>query len=685
LSTSPAEERIRQSEERLKKAQAIAHVGNWEIDLRTRTVWASDEAFRIYGVERVSEEIPLDVVQAAVRPEYRPALDRALRRLLDNEGVYDEEFEITQWSTGNVVYLHSKAEVVRTPDGIPVKVIGVVQDITARKRAELALTARTEQLDAVRNVSAEITRELDLTRLLALIVKRAMALVRAERCTIRFWNERAQVLDGTVTCGLPLADAGPLRLDEGVIGVAAGRREGLIVNDYPSFASAILEPESPAPPCAVMGAPLLYRDRLVGVIAASHHTPGRTFAEADLSTLQLFADQAAIALENARLFAELNASYASLREAQDELVRAEKLRALGQMAAGIAHDLNNVLAAILGQVELLKLQRPAPEVREGLDTLETAATDGAHVVRRLQDFARQRATSPLGPMDLRQAVQDALAITRPRWQDEVQRRGATISIHVALDGLPHILGHAPEVREALINVILNAVDAMAEGGKLTFAGAATPSGVTLGVTDTGIGMSEAVRQKIFEPFFTTKGLHGTGLGLSVVYGILERHGGRVEVESSPGQGTTITLHFQAATETVPASEEATPLRPIPQRLLLIDDEPLVRTTTGNLLRVAGHTVLEAESGAAGLALLAEHPVDCVLTDLGMPAMTGWEVAQAVKAEHPMVPVILLTGWGEQAAGETGRAEVSRVLGKPIRLEELLRTIAALTSDPATEG
>ena len=219
-----------------------------------------------------------------------------------------------------------------------------------------------------------------------------------------------------------------------MVGVVAQRREGLLVDDYPGSPYAL--PYVADPPTAVVAKPLLYRDRLLGVLLVNNRRTQQRFTAHDQELLRLFADHAAIAIENARLFAELSASYASLQAAQDELVRTEKLRALGQMSAGIAHDLNNVLASILGQVELLKLRGQTPEVQEGLDTLETAATDGAQVVRRLQDFARQRATSPLGPMDLRQAVQDALAITRPRWQDEVEQRGRTILVQEALDGLP---------------------------------------------------------------------------------------------------------------------------------------------------------------------------------------------------------------------------------------------------------
>jgi CheY-like chemotaxis protein len=331
----------------------------------------------------------------------------------------------------------------------------------------------------------------------------------------------------------------------------------------------------------------------------------------------------------------------------------------------------------------------SPEVQEALQVLYTAASDGAQVVRRLQEFGRQQPTAPLLPCDLAPIVQEALELTRPRWQDEAQRHGRHIRICSALEGLPRILGRPAELREALTNLILNAVDAMPGGGTLALTGhldpappaPTEPGGVCLTVTDSGTGMSEEVRRHIFDPFYTTKGIRGTGLGLAVVYGILERHGGHIDVASEPGRGTTFTLRFQAAPAAPHPAPATGPSRVLaPRRLLLIDDEAPVRTTLASLLRAVGHSVAEVESGPAALACLAAQPVDLVITDLGMPEMTGWELARRVKAAHRRLPVILLTGWGHQVTGAgAGREWVDRVLAKPVRLEELQEAIAGLTS------
>jgi PAS domain S-box-containing protein len=560
------------------------------------------------------------------------------------------------------------------------------RELAERKSTEEALAVRTRQLDAIRVVGVEITQELDLERVLTLIAQQAVALVGADSDSFWLWDAASQAL-------LPKAWHGQgdwmvgrrLRLGEGIAGTVALQRVGVMDNAYRTSAYAQPVVLAHTTLTASLAEPLLFQDRLLGVIVLDRTAGRPPFQPADQALLRLFAAQAAIALENARLFAELNDSYAQLQTTQAEMVRAEKLRALGQMAAGVAHDLNNMLAAILGQVELLRLRVKLPEIQEALQVLYTAASDGAQVVRRLQEFGRQQASTRLEPCALAPIVQEALELTRSRWQDEAQRQGRAIEICTALDGLPRILGHPAELREALTNLLLNAVDAMPTGGTLTLAGypeptPEEPAGVVLTVTDTGTGMPEEVLRHIFDPFYTTKGIRGTGLGLAVVYSIVERHGGRIAVTSTPGQGTIFTLRFQAAPGGPDAAPSPAPSHVhAPRRILLIDDETPVRTTAAQLLRAIGHTVVETESGAAGLAALAAQAVDLVLTDLGMPEMTGWEVAQRVKATRPHLPVILLTGWGQQISHTTpGQEYVDRVLGKPVRLADLQAAIAELT-------
>jgi len=561
--------------------------------------------------------------------------------------------------------------------------IAAIRDITERERADAVLARRTRQLEALRTVTEEITRERDLPTVLRLIHTRAMELIGGDSGAVYLWDEVTQVAIPQSWQGFDawMADV-RIRPGDGVTGTVLARRQGMLVNSFRTSPYATPFWLERSPHVAVLGEPLLYGDRLVGAITVTRNDPACPFQDDDQRLLQFFAAPAAIAIENARRIAQLTRTAEDLQRAQGELVRTETLRALGQMAAGVAHDLNNILATVLGQTELVRARVADPTARESLQLLETAATDGVHVVRRLQDFARQRPSAPATPVDLAAAVRDAVELTRPRWETEPQRQGRVIEVDTQVIDLPPILGHAAEVREVLTNLITNAVDAMPEGGRLSLVGVADPDGVRLAIADTGTGMSDTVQRRIFEPFFTTKGSHGTGLGLAVVYAIMERHHGRIHVDSTPDCGTVVTLRFPAAISYQPAPPPApapAPASLAPQRLLLIDDEAPVRRTIAALLGGRGHTVIEADGGAAGLEVLAATPVDAVVTDLGMPGLTGWDVARAVKARAPDLPVLLLTGWGEEVAREGQPADsiVDRILPKPFHIEAFLAALAAV--------
>jgi signal transduction histidine kinase/ActR/RegA family two-component response regulator len=570
-------------------------------------------------------------------------------------------------------------------------------------RLYAAAVRRGSELEALVSAVHSVTSGLELQEILDRILAEAGRISGAPHVKVLLLDKAAGVLRVGALQGSAMPEGYALPVGVGSSGIVARTGKPLFMSDAQHDPRSIFaEQDRDLGIVTYLGLPITRGEEVLGVLTFNTTRPHRYTAE-EMSYLGSFADQAAIAIEKAQLFQELNQSYADLQKAQDELIRAEKLRALGQMSAGIAHDLNNMLAAILGQVELLRLRARDPEVQEGLRTLETAATDGVHVVRRLQDFARQRGRSPLTSIDLAGVVTEALEITRPRWRDEVQRQGRVIEVEVSLENLPPVLGYAPEVREVLTNLILNAVDAMPTGGKLSLAaevmkaaesasqpslpGVEMLSEVELQVTDTGIGMSEEVRQRVFDPFFTTKGGRGTGLGLSLVYGIMERHGGRIEVRSAPGRGTSFILRFRTAPpKDAAVPQDPTERRTMPRRLLVVDDDHMVRQAIAGLLRASGHVVTDADGGAAGIARLEETPVDLVFTDLGMPEVTGWDVARAVRARRPGLPIVRLTGWGEHGTGEAQPAGlVDRILGKPVRLEDLLAVIDELTTVEPSEG
>jgi CheY-like chemotaxis protein/anti-sigma regulatory factor (Ser/Thr protein kinase) len=330
-------------------------------------------------------------------------------------------------------------------------------------------------------------------------------------------------------------------------------------------------------------------------------------------------------------------------------------------------------------VQLLLRTVEDERVRRPLAIIEKAAKDGAEVVRRLQQFSRTRQVGRLRAVSLDDVARDVLGLTRGHWQDGARARGVSIEVESLLGGVPPVEGDAAALREAVTNLVLNAVDAMPAGGWLTVATRAEGDRVALVVTDTGVGMSESVRLKAHEPFFTTKGVKATGLGLSVAYGIVRSHGGELTLDSAAGRGTTVALTLPRAAAPPPAEPPPPPppRRPGALRLLLVDDEREVREALAEMLERHGHTVLTAGGAEEALAWLeAEPALDLVLTDLVMPGCNGWDLAAAVKARRPDVVVGLITGWSDTADVDGARrAAVDFVVEKPVSVETLQEAVA----------
>ena len=433
-----------------------------------------------------------------------------------------------------------------------------------------------------------------------------------------------------------------------------------------------------------LGVPMTAGEQVLGVIALRGGP--RPFSAADERLLLNIAHLAALALRSVRLFEERTRAYGELAAAQDQLVRTEKLRALGEMASGVAHDFNNLLASVLGRAQLLIRRVQDPQQLQWLRVIERSALDGAQTVRRLQEFTRIRRDQPMVPLDVTQMVRDALDITQSRWREEPVSRGVAIEVRTELAAVPPILGDAAELREALTNLILNAVDAMPTGGTLGLVTTAGDDHVEIAVSDTGVGIPPAVREKIFDPFFTTKGPQGTGLGLSLTYGIVVRHGGFVTVDSEEGRGSTFRLSFPSAATVEPPTAasmqaDAAPARTL--RCLIVDDEEAVRTVLGDVVESAGHHATMVGGGAEAIERFRAEAFDVVLTDLAMPRVSGWQVARAVKQIAPRVPVVIVTGFGVELTPEERRTHgVDHVLVKPLQIQEILDALAEVARNAA---
>jgi|GEM_PF-3001222 len=439
-------------------------------------------------------------------------------------------------------------------------------------------------------------------------------------------------------------------------------------------------------------APIPGRSGPIGVLSACGSWRRRPYASDDAATLSAVAQQAAIAIENAQLYDDLRrrndrlrAALDETRAAQEQLVHSERMRVVGELTSGVAHDFNNLLAAILGRVEVVLTRPNLPdEARQDLDVVEHIALDGAETVRRLQDLGRPRSRRALVPVDLAQIGRDSLEITRSRWREEPRSRGIRIEVHDELGEIPLIDGHAAELREMLTNLILNAVDAMPRGGRLTLRTSADDEHVTIDVEDTGCGITEEVRARIFEPFFSTKGSDGTGLGLAVVYSIVQRHDGRIHLQSTPGVGTCFRVSFPFSAAQ-PGSLSTPPPRLARRvgRILVVDDNEIIAQNLSHLLQNAGHDVVTASDGSEALETFATQRFDLVLTDLGLPSLNGFALSEEIRRQRPETPVILITGWGSQIDPQQARQHgVSEVLVKPFRGEDVENLIQAFLGDPA---
>jgi signal transduction histidine kinase/CheY-like chemotaxis protein len=463
----------------------------------------------------------------------------------------------------------------------------------------------------------------------------------------------------------------------GLTSIVLGRGAPIRTDDY--LAACARHGVTPVPGSDELrhwlGVPMTAADRVLGVLALG--SPERPFTAGDERLLLNIAHLAALALSSARLFEERTRAYSELAAAQDQLVRTEKLRALGEMASGVAHDFNNLLASVLGRAQLLLRRVEDPQQRQWLEVIERSALDGARTVRRLQEFTRVRRDQAVVAVDLNTVMRDALDLTQSRWREEPRSRSVMIDVRTDLAAVPRVLGDAAELREAMTNLILNAVDAMPGGGVLRLTTRPAEGVVEVEVEDTGAGIPAAIRDRIFDPFFTTKGPRGTGLGLSMTYGIVSRHGGTITVESDEGRGSRFRLTFPAAPAgaTAPPAPDVVPsVRPL--RCLVVDDEEPVGTVLGDMLESAGHKVVVVDDGAEAIARVRAEPFDLVLTDLAMPNVSGWQVARAVKEIAPRVPVFLVTGFGVELSADERRAHgVDRVLVKPLKVEEILNAVA----------
>jgi signal transduction histidine kinase/CheY-like chemotaxis protein len=543
--------------------------------------------------------------------------------------------------------------------------------------------AKIKQLTALYEIGKTLSSTLDLDELL----QKALELLKEHfgyaLCVIFLLDREKNELYIKQIIGRDLEDVREMRFRVGIDGIVGWvAREGrfLYVPDVskdPRYIFGLPGVRSEA------AFPLKIRDQVIGVLdIESEELSG--FDEEDLKVISSLASQIGIFIENAQLFFQLKQTLRELKQAQDQIVQAEKLRAMGEMASGVAHDFNNVLAVILGNIQLLLHQLNhlgLEEVRERLKTIEQSSKDGAETVRRIQEFTGRRRDREFISLSMNELITDVMNITQPRWKDQTQKKGIQIVLGQKLGKIPLILGNPAELREVLTNIIFNAVDAMPQGGQITISTQRqTDDWVEVRIADTGIGMTEEVKKRVFDPFFTTKGVTNSGLGMSVSYGIVKRHGGEILIESESGKGTTFILHLPTGYGEEKVEEKMFKGKPVEEvrsaRILVIDDEESVRKILSQMLKAKGYEVVVASDGEEGIEKFKKEKFDLVFTDLGMPRISGWEVGKTLKGIEPRIPVAMITGWGVELNKEKmNESGIDLIVPKPFNFDQVIQLVS----------
>lgn len=383
------------------------------------------------------------------------------------------------------------------------------------------------------------------------------------------------------------------------------------------------------------------------------------------------------------MIAEAHSRYEAQRE-QD--IHAQKMAALGELSFGVAHNVNNTLTGILGRAQLILRNSNDPaKIEAGLELIIKSAEDGAHIIRRIQDFARQRPSREFETVAIAELLKDACEMTRPRWESRSEFAPIRFALHG--DCKAFIKGDPVELREVLVNMIYNAIDAMPSGGEVRVTAQENRDRAIVSITDTGTGMTPEVKQRLFDPFFTTKGKAGTGMGLAVSFGIIRRHEGSIEVDSEPARGTTFKISLPKVMPELPQVEGVRMLQAASTtsedkvRVMVVDDETHVREVLIEALEAEGCEVVSAESGEIALALYGQYEgkFDALFTDIGMPDMSGWELVTEIRKHSQTMPIAIISGWADAISLETKNAvKADWVVAKPFDIDKICNLAQEIT-------
>ncbi|HTU64528.1 MAG TPA: PAS domain S-box protein [Steroidobacteraceae bacterium] len=630
-----------------------------------------------------------------VHPDDRVKVQMEWARVIGSGDTFDVSFRIRRFD-GVYRWFKTRAVPLRDPAGRILKWFGSNTDIEDFVVADRRLKLQIERLQLLDQTTHAIGEHQEIRNVFDVVLRSLEDYFNVDYCGVAmFQTEPAQITVSQVglksrllAADSGLAEQATIEVDEAELDRVA-RGEIVYEPDVEkTLKSPLCRQMTKLGLHALVAAPLAIEEEVFGALIVARRAP-ESFGDDDREFLRQLSSHVALASHQARLYGALQSAYQDLRETQQSVMQQERLRALGQIASGIAHDINNALSPAALYAQSLVTHEPglSDRVRDRLEVIQRAIEDVSRTVQRMRAFYMPRGLElTLSPVDVNELLAEVVELTRVRWNNIPQERGVVIDVVTEFEkDLPPILGAENEVRDAVTNVLLNAVDAMPEGGTITLRSRTDgrDGDVIVEVRDTGHGMSETTRSRCLEPFFTTKGERGTGLGLPMVFGMVQRHGGELEIDSELGRGTTLRMIFPRAPTgvTMREMEPKTPGRSL--HILLIDDDPLLLRSLRDALELDEHKVSTAEGGQAGIDLFAGEQregrkIDAVITDLGMPYVDGRKVAASIRALDAAVPIIMLTGWGHRLMATDDRPEhVDKVLSKPPKMADLRGTLAEL--------